>query len=137
MNIEPIKIIQPIHINPVSEIQTDINEQSEGLGGNKLYESQKKSEEYLVSKKEEEKKEKEKLVSNDFNEISEKLKSLIGEDNIIINFSLDDETNKMIMQVIDSKTKEIIHQFPPEISLKIARIVANTLENWNIANAKV
>jgi len=43
----------------------------------------------------------------------------------------------MIMQVIDSKTNEVIHQFPPEISLKIARIVANTLENWNFANAKV
>jgi len=66
MNIEPIKIIQPIHINPVSEIQTDINEQSEGLGGNKLYESQKKSEEYLVSKKEEEKKRKGKISKQRF-----------------------------------------------------------------------
>lgn len=137
MTIEPIKIIQPININPVASVHTEVYEQSEELGGDRLSDFQRRSEEYIASKKEIEKKEKEKVVHSDFNEISEKLKSILGEDNLIINFSLDEDTKKMIMQVIDSKTNEVVQQFPPEIALKVARIVANTLENWNIADAQV
>ena len=41
------------------------------------------------------------------------------------------------MKIIDSKTQEIIRQYPPDITLKIARIVAQTLEQGQVTNAKV
>ena len=72
-----------------------------------------------------------------YNDLAEKLKSLINQENIAIKFSYDEESNRMIMKIIDKETEEVIKQFPPEITLKIARIVADTLENGQVANAKV
>lgn len=73
----------------------------------------------------------------DFSELASKIKDALKEENVVIEFSLDDDTKRMILKVIDSDTQEIIKQFPPEITLKIARIIANTLESGQVANAKV
>lgn len=66
-----------------------------------------------------------------------KLKDLLGEENMAIEFTTDKDTKKLIMRLIDNKTNEIIQQFPPEIALKIARIVQSTLGNPFFTNAKV
>lgn len=76
-------------------------------------------------------------VQINFREISQKLESMLDEDNRSIQFSLDKESKKMIMKVIDSETNEVIQQFPPEISLKIARIVAASMDNFRVTNAKI
>lgn len=73
----------------------------------------------------------------DFSKIAEKLQSLVGEDSVIFEISKDKHTNKMIIKVIDSKTKEILQQYPPEITLKIARIVASSMESGILTNATV
>lgn len=73
----------------------------------------------------------------DYKEIVAKLKNFLDEYNQTIEFTLDKETNKMIMRVIDNITKEVIQQFPPEVTLKIARIVASTMETGTVTNAKV
>lgn len=73
----------------------------------------------------------------DFSELASKIKDALKEENVSIEFSLDQETKRMILKVIDSETDEIIKQFPPEITLKIARIIANALESGQVANAKV
>lgn len=65
----------------------------------------------------------------DFRKISDKLHSMLGEDDLSVEFSLDKESKRMILKVIDTKTKETIQQFPPEVTLKIARTVANILGN--------
>ena len=80
---------------------------------------------------------KETLKKSDFSEFEAKLRELLGEESNTIEFSLDPETKKMIMKVIDPKTKEVIRQVPSEIALKIARIVASTLKNSNITDAKI
>ena len=72
-----------------------------------------------------------------FDEIGKKLSSLLEQDNVSIEFSLDKETKKMIMKIINNSTQELIQQIPPEIALKIARIVASTIEQGLVADAKV
>lgn len=73
----------------------------------------------------------------DFSGISEKIQNLIGEKNLNIEFKMDKDTKRMIMRIVNSETKEVVKQFPPEVSLKIARIVANQLESGHVANATV
>ncbi len=76
---------------------------------------------------------------SDFNKIADKLRSTLGENNLAIEFSLDEDSKKMIMKVIDSVTQEVVQQFPPDVTLKIARIVASTMGNGNgnVTNATI
>lgn len=83
------------------------------------------------------KKEKADEKKPDYSKIAEKLQSLIGEDSVSFEIAKDRDTNKMIIKVIDNKTKEVLQQYPPEITLKIARIVASSMENGILTNAKV
>lgn len=45
-----------------------------------------------------------------------------------LQFSLDDDGNRMIVKVIDSETDEVIRQIPPEEVLVIARHLKESLE---------
>lgn len=73
----------------------------------------------------------------DFSQIEEGIKELLKDDSIAIEFSKDDESKQMIMKIINDQTKEVIRQFPAEISLKIARIISQNLELKNIADLTV
>lgn len=75
--------------------------------------------------------------SVNYSELADNIKSLIGENNVSLEFKVDDSTKKMVLQIIDSNTKEVIQQVPPEIALKIARFVADQLGNGQVTNAKV
>lgn len=70
----------------------------------------------------------------DYSKIADKLKSLVGEESVSFEITKDKETNKMIIKVIDEKTKEVLQQYPPEITLKIARIVARSMESGILTN---
>jgi len=72
-----------------------------------------------------------------FKNIEETLNKIIKENSLALEFSRDKETDKMVVKLINPDTKEVVHQFPPEIALKIARIVSKTLDNGSLANAKV
>ncbi|MGQ9818866.1 MAG: flagellar protein FlaG [Candidatus Kapaibacteriales bacterium] len=73
----------------------------------------------------------------DYDKISKKLEEIINDPNLTIQFTRDDITKKMIFKLINSETREVVQQIPPEVALKIARYIASTLENQNVANAKV
>jgi flagellar protein FlaG len=75
--------------------------------------------------------------SVNYSELADNIKSLIGENNVSLEFKVDDSTKKLVLQIIDSNTKEVIQQVPPEIALKIARFVADQLGNGQVTNAKV
>jgi uncharacterized FlaG/YvyC family protein len=70
----------------------------------------------------------------DYSKIADKLKSLVGEESVSFEITKDKETNKMIIKVIDNKTKEVLQQYPPEITLKIARMVARSMESGILTN---
>ncbi len=72
-----------------------------------------------------------------YKELAAMLQKFLGETDKTIEFSIDEETKKLVMKVIDNKTQEVIQQLPPEVTLKIARIVASTLGNGKLTNAKV
>ncbi|MCX7908916.1 MAG: flagellar protein FlaG [Ignavibacteria bacterium] len=73
----------------------------------------------------------------DYDKIAKKLKEIINDESLMIQFTRDDQTKKMIFKLINSETKEVVQQIPPEVALKIARYIASTLEDKNVANAKV
>ncbi len=75
--------------------------------------------------------------SPDYAELGNKLKSMLDDANLFLEFRIDDESKKMVLRIIDDQTKEVVRQFPPELTLKIARIVANSLGSGQLTNAKV
>lgn len=72
-----------------------------------------------------------------YNDLANSIQSLLGEQNIALEFKMDEATKKMILRIIDSNTKEVIQQVPPEIALKVAKFVADQLGNGQVADAKI
>lgn len=81
------------------------------------------------------KEEKGKKVS--YEEFQKKLQDTLKDNNLMIEFSEDRELNKMIIKMVDTDTKEIVRQIPPDVALKVARIVTQTFGMGQIADAKV
>lgn len=73
----------------------------------------------------------------DYNDLAESIKSLLDDKSIAIEFAKDKDSNQMIMKIINDQTKEVIRQFPAEISLKIARIVSANAVGKNIADVTI
>lgn len=72
-----------------------------------------------------------------FEEFQKKLQDVLKENNLSLEFSKDQELNKMIIKIVNSETKEIIRQIPPDVALKIARIVSAELGTGQIADVKI
>lgn len=72
-----------------------------------------------------------------YNELATKLKNMLKDTDLAIEFSMDKELNKMIMKLIDEQKDEVVQQFPPEIAIKIARIVASTLGSGQVTDARI
>lgn len=70
-------------------------------------------------------------------ELSNSIKTILDDKKLAIEFSRDKETKEMIMKIINDDTKEVIRQYPAEISLKIARLIASKIDTGNITNAVV
>ena len=133
--ITPIETVQPLF--NFDEIKPELNKETRDLFEKYISEASltNSNPEAIAKKGEEQSIDKNKQAN--FNDLAEKIRTLINDDNLTIEFSLDKETKKMIMKVIDSNTKEVIKQYPPDITLKIARIVAGTLDQGQVTNAKV
>ncbi len=82
---------------------------------------------------------KNKSIENKVNytELSNSIKTILNDNKLAIEFTRDKETKEMVMKIINDDTKEVIRQYPAEISLKIARLIASNLESGNITNAVV
>ncbi len=87
------------------------------------------------SNKSAKKEEKGKQVS--YEELQSKIQDTLKDSNLMIEFSKDKELNKMIIKIVDSTTKEIVRQIPPDVELKVARIISQTFGTGQIADAKV
>lgn len=79
----------------------------------------------------------EQLPKGGFEELNTRINTMLDNESLAMEFTKDEITDKMIIKIIDSKTNEVVQQLPPEVTLKVARIVANTLGNGQITNAKV
>ena len=72
-----------------------------------------------------------------FSELSDKLKEMLKDTNLYLEFSKDEELNKIILKVIDQESGEVVEQYPAEVSLKIARFIYATLGNGQVTNVTV
>jgi flagellar protein FlaG len=105
--------------------------------GSKKNLSDKEQEAKTISEKTEEirqKKKEDAFSKKELTSFEDKINEAMKEENLKIEFSKDEETKRMILKLIDKETQEVVHQYPPEITLKIARIVANTLEQGSLTN---
>lgn len=73
----------------------------------------------------------------DFSSLSQSLKDSLQLANISFEFSLDSQTQSMVLRLIDSETKEVLQQLPSDLALKISRLIAGSLEQGQITDAKV
>lgn len=137
-------MITPIEGPPVNELQTNLPDYRTTVQRNKTIESttenpiQKGLENFnnfVKNISQNEIQEPTKKV--DYDKIARRLQEIIADENLMVEFTRDDVTKKMIFKLINAETKEIVQQIPPEVALKIARYVAATLEDQNVANAKI
>lgn len=128
--ITEIQGLPPIVIEDFPELQNSVKKGIE----ESLIESSKLIEEKQAEDLKQKQPEQQKLA--DFSGLSQRISDLMNDQDIMFQFSMDKTTKKMILKLIDSETKEVIQQYPPDIALKIARIVANTLERGFVTNAK-
>lgn len=73
----------------------------------------------------------------DIRDMESKVSELLEDNSLIAKFSTDKETEKLILKLIDKETGEVVRQYPPEITLKIARMVNNIIENDNLENVRI
>ncbi len=127
-------------INAVKNISSDVKT---NLGGFKtqLDADGKKNQQSIIEFSKKIQKEKitadDKKLQVDYSKFESEVKSFLKENNLAIEFAIDEDTKKMVMKLIDEKTKEVVKQFPSDISLHIARILSNALEIGNITNTRV
>ncbi|MFN3306723.1 MAG: flagellar protein FlaG [Candidatus Kapaibacteriota bacterium] len=138
-------MITPIEGPPINEFQTNLLEyRTTQIAPNTQEEFELKNNierglvrfNHFVENIDQENIKKQKIVI-DYDKISKKLEEIINDKSLMIQFTQDDQTKKMIFKLINAETKEVVQQIPPEVALKIARYVASTLEDKNVTNAKV
>ena len=54
----------------------------------------------------------------------QELKSALAEHNITLDISRDDQTNEIVVRLVNDETGEAIQQFPSVVSLKLAAVFA-------------
>ena len=135
--ISSIEITAPLTVAAFDQLRSDITKRDEEGEKASINSRQYSDVDKLKPKKENNFGKDELDKQPNFSELAAKLRTFLDQENLAIEFSRDKSTKKMIMKIIDSKTQEIIRQYPPDITLKIARIVAQTLEQGQVTNAKV
>lgn len=73
----------------------------------------------------------------DANKIETEITKLLEEDSLEAQFSTDKETERLILKIINKETEEVVRQYPSEVSLKIARMVSNMIDNNSVTDVRV
>ena len=72
-----------------------------------------------------------------YTSLSSKIQQLMDNDDLEVRFDKDKETNIMVMKFIDKSTQDTIKQYPPEITIQVAKIVADYTKHGVITDATV
>jgi flagellar protein FlaG len=73
----------------------------------------------------------------DFSALLAALRSVVEQENVELEFTVDEATQKLVLRVLDAETKQVLQQIPPEIALRIARFVMELLQrNGGIADVR-
>ncbi len=74
--------------------------------------------------------------SLDFSKIAEELQQVLARDRMV-QFMVDKATKKIVLRIIDTETKDVIVQLPPEQSLKIAQYILGKVREGLVTDARV
>jgi|GEM_PF-1729802 len=127
-------------IDSINNISTNLSATFEKLKNSDNFRREEKLADYKISqiKQQEIKSDQENTKKKvDYSVLENGLKELLSDTNMSIEFSLDKESKQMIMRVVDEETDEVIKQFPTDLTLKIARIISQAIENGRITNVQV
>ena len=69
-----------------------------------------------------------KKLNPDFNKLSESLQDIFNTPDTALRFSIDNDTNKIILKIVNSATNEVVQQIPSELALQLSKFIASTLE---------
>ncbi|MBS1538937.1 MAG: flagellar protein FlaG [Bacteroidetes bacterium] len=64
----------------------------------------------------------------DFTKLSENLQQIFNTPDTALRFSIDKDTKKIILKIVNSKTNEVVQQIPTEVAMKLSQYIASTLE---------
>jgi flagellar protein FlaG len=73
----------------------------------------------------------------DYKKLEQDISKLFEADKVSIRFEKDQDSQQMVLKVIDSKTNEVMQQLPTELALKISRLVTSMLDQGKVTDAKV
>ncbi len=73
----------------------------------------------------------------DFSSLSQMLKDSLQLSNVLFEFSMDSQSQSMILRIVDSNTKEVLQQLPSDLALKISRLIAGSIEHGQVTDARV
>ena len=68
-----------------------------------------------------------KMSAEEVQVVLDKMNEFMGSGQHNLNFSIDKDTDDMIVKVMDTETKEVIRQFPSEETLKLAKHIEGML----------
>ena len=125
-----------LQAKPVPKIQAEINENLQSPGGglkNQENDATLKQADYPAKKRQKE----DKAATVEFDVLAEKIKSFLELDDVNVEFSKDKETNKMVLKLVDSSTREVLRQIPEESVLQIARFIAKKLDQGYLTDEKI
>ncbi|MBX7153324.1 MAG: flagellar protein FlaG [Bacteriodetes bacterium] len=58
--------------------------------------------------------------------LEKKLQEVLAEQNQTVQFSVDQDTKRTVVRVVDNSTKEVVRQYPTNEILKVSRMIAKS-----------
>ena len=74
---------------------------------------------------------------NRLTEFEKKLQSTLALTNQSLHISVDEDTKKMVIKIIDNETNEVVRQLPTEEMLRISRSIMETEQRGNLTDERV
>lgn len=120
MTITPIQNTLSAPVIHASDIRSDLTNHKE-----KADDTAVSSQQQVINLKTESAPKKQK---QDFNKLSERLQSIFNTPDTALRFSIDNDTKKIILKIVNSATNEVVQQIPSELALQLSKFIASTLE---------
>ncbi len=120
-------------IDRQNDVHIDIESNAGRLGNtsNKNSNNQKSVEENQQQTKEK------KFNQESIDELNKELGNFLRGNKLNAEFMFEKDANQLVMKLIDSSTKEVVRQVPPEFMLKIAKMISSQIDGGALADAKV
>ncbi len=122
--------IPPIVVHDFEELKTEIRQNSSDNNLRTIFKKDKDTSNNQINHDDN----KNYFSYEDKNIIDEIFREFKNNKKLYLQFSEDEKSKKMVIKIINDETQEVVRQIPPEIALKIARIIR---EQGQLTNARI